>query len=429
MTPSAPESPPAAAPLDPLSLVAELASEFASSGDLEATLVTAVERIAGHVGAEGGALFLLEEDGAALVCRACTGPVRITGLRMEADRGIVGRCCQDDALQLVRDVRSDPRWESAVDEETGFTTRSILCAPLRVQEQRLGAIELVNKQSGDGLFSSSDARLLAALAASAALALHNARIAAELVERERLAREVELAAEIQRSMLPAPRPAPFPIVGANVPARGVSGDFYDWLDLRDRPGARIPFCVGDVSGKGTNAALLMAKTASLFRCIARDEPSPGAILARLNAELVETATRGMFVTMAVGCLECDGQGALDRVRLALAGHPPALLGAPGEKLTAVESGGPPLGIGPLARPFPETVHSFSTGALYLFTDGATDAAAPGGGRVGVEGVRQAIEGCAQLPLRERLAALVGRIGGAGTAQDDVTWLIAEGSPS
>ena len=414
--------------LDPLGLVAELSSSFASTGELEATLVAAVERIAEQVGAEGGALLLFEEEGRVLVCRACTGPVRITGLRLAADQGIVGRCCRDDSLELVRDVREDPNWEPAVDAETGFTTRSILCAPLRVHDQRLGAIELVNKQSGDGLFSEEDGQLLAALAASAALALHNARMARALVERERLAREVELAAEIQRSMLPDPRPAPFPIVGANVPARGVSGDFYDWLDLRGGERPRIPFCVGDVSGKGTNAALLMAKTASLFRCIAREEPSPGAILARLNSELVETATRGMFVTLAVGCLERGEGAAFDRVRLALAGHPPAFHGAEGKPLEAIESGGPPLGIGPVPAGFPEVTLSFPSGALYLFTDGATDVRDEAGEELGLAGIERAIHECASLPIRERLTELVQRTTHEGRAGDDVTWLIVSAEP-
>ena len=416
-------------PVDPLVLVAELSSSFASTGDVEATLQAAVERITGYVGAEGGALFLLEDDDTALVCRACTGPVRITGLRLGAAQGIVGRCCQTDSLQHVRDVREDPSWEPGVDAETGFTTRSILCAPLRVQDRRLGAIELVNKQSGDGLFSQADARLLAALASSAALALHNARIAAELVERERMARDLELAAEIQRSMLPAARPAPFPIVAANLPARGVSGDFYDWLDLRDGPESRIPFCVGDVSGKGINAALLMVKTASLFRCIAREETRPGVILDRLNAELLETATRGMFVTLAVGCLLPDESGVLQRVRIALAGHPPALLGQAGKPLAAFESGGPPLGIAPVSKAFPEATLSLDGGALYLFTDGVTDSRTAGGGMLGLEGLREVVEACAGLSLRERLEELLARATACGVAQDDVTWLIVESSTS
>jgi len=411
---------------DPLALIAELSGAFASSGDVEATVQRAVERIAEYVGAEGGALFLLEEGEGGrreLVCHAATGPVRIAGLRLAPNQGIVGRCCQTETLQHVRDVREDPSWEPAVDVETGFTTRSILCAPMIVQEERLGAIELVNKLSGDGLFASADARLLEALAASAALSLHNARITERLVERELLEREVRMAAEIQRSMLPIARPPPFPLAGVNVPARGVSGDFYDWLEL---PDGRIVFGVGDVSGKGIDAAILMAKTASLFRCIARDATDPGPLLGRLNEELLETATRGMFVTLAVGRLD----PVHGTVRLAAAGHPPALVRDVDGRWHEIESGAPPLGIEPFPDPGgpPEVELSLAGGSVYLFTDGATESQGPGEGMLGVEGLRRAIDERIDRPARARLDSLVACLRARGP-RDDLTLLVLDGSPA
>jgi len=411
-------TPDAASLAGPLALIAELTADFAATGDVEATLQAAVERIAGHVRAEGAALFMLSDDGAELVCRACTGPVQIVGLRLRADQGIVGRCVQSEALQRVRDVREDPAWEPAVDEDTGFTTRSILCAPLVVQDERLGAIELVNKLSGDGLFQAADERLLEALAASAALALRNARMAAELVERQRLESELEIAAEIQRSMLPPQRPVPFPVAAVNAPARGVSGDFYDFLEGRD---GCIHFCVADVSGKGMNAALLMAKTASLFRCIARTVPEPGRILAKLNDEVCETATRGMFVTMMVGRLD-PARGA---VCLSGAGHEPALLRSPDGTWRESPSERPPLGIVPGdGSDFPEQALSLDGGSLYLFTDGVTESLTPEGGMLGIRGLRDALDALAERPPAERLHAVVERIG--ERRHDDCTLLVVEG---
>ena len=410
----------------PLELIAELSRAFASSGDLEATIQRAVERITEYVGAQGGALFLIEEDEhggeGSLVCHASTGPVKITGLRLGPRQGIVGRCCETETLQHVRDVADDPSWEPAVDAETGFTTRSILCAPLIVQDERLGAIELVNKLSGDGLFAAEDARLLEALAASAALSLHNARITERLVEREALEREVRVAAEIQRSMLPMDRPVPFPLAATNVPARGVSGDFYDWLEL---PDGRIVFCVGDVSGKGIEAAILMAKTASLFRCIARDVAEPGPILGRLNAEILETVTRGMFVTMAAGLLD-PGPGT---VRLAAAGHPPALVRDADATWHEIPSGAPPLGIGPFRQPGgpPEVDLSLRGGSLYLFTDGVTESPGPREGMLGIDGLRRAIDERMGLPAHARLEALAASLR-AGPHRDDRTLLVVDGSP-
>ena len=175
------------------------------------------------------------------------------------------------------------------------------------------------------------------LASSAALAIANARMAESLVEHERVRRELELAAEIQRTLLPAPRPEPFPVCGVNIPARTVSGDFFDILPLE---GSRIAFCLGDVSGKGMNAALLMAKTASLYRCLAKTTESPGALLAALDREICETATRGMFVTMVAGIYD----PARGEVTLANAGHEPALLHGLDGAFDPLPAEAPPLGI-------------------------------------------------------------------------------------
>ncbi|MBT7954517.1 MAG: GAF domain-containing protein, partial [Rhodospirillaceae bacterium] len=243
-----------------LSLLAELGRDFATSLDIEVTLERAVERITSYVDAEGGALFLLQNENTQLRCEASTGATDITGIELASDHGIVGRCVQTNTGEIVRDVSKDKSFDGSVDDQTGFTTKSILCAPLSVNEEKIGAIELINKRGESGLFDDSDLQLLEVLSSSAALAIVNARMAADLVEQEKMRRELELAAEIQRNLLPIAPDPNSPIFGVNIPARTVSGDFFDFFELED---GRIAFCLGDVSGKGMNAALLMAKTASL----------------------------------------------------------------------------------------------------------------------------------------------------------------------
>ena len=280
-----------------LELLAGIGQDFAASLDISDTLGKALERIAGYLGAEAASLFLLEDDDRTLICQACYGPVNIRGLRIGAEQGIVGRSVHENICQMVRDVRLDPDFARQVDDDTGFRTRSILCAPMSVKDRKVGAIELINKRDGDGLFSDDDRHALQVLASSAAMALINARLTAALIEQEKVRRELELAAEIQRNLLPRRRGEDFPVCGVNVPARGVSGDFFDVFVLAD---GRIAFNVGDVSGKGMNAALLMAKTASLYHCLGKEVHDPGELLATINRELCETGTRGMFVTMVGG---------------------------------------------------------------------------------------------------------------------------------
>ena len=229
-------------------LLSEMSRDFAASMDIVDTLRKALARITSYLDAEAGSLFLLENDDAELVCVACDGPVDITGLRIPAEQGIVGSCIRDNICQMVRDVSKNPDFASQVDAKTGFTTRSILCSPMSVKEQRIGAIEVLNKNYGDGLFEENDRHVLQALSSSAALAILNARMAEELVEQEKLRRELELAAEIQRGLLPERQPSSFPVCGVNLPARGVSGDFYNFFPLEDGHIDGRDFVVGEDQG-------------------------------------------------------------------------------------------------------------------------------------------------------------------------------------
>jgi len=404
---------------DHLELLAVMGQDFASSLDIEASLRRAIEHITEYVDAEGGALFILDEKGETLRCHACVGPIEITGLTLRCEQGIVGRCVQKNLGEIVRDVAKDPSFYGKVDAETGFTTRSILCAPMSVKDERIGAIELINKRGGDGLFAESDLHLLQAMSASAALAILNARMAEELVEQERVARELELAAEIQRSLLPQPGTGDFPVAGVNHAARTVSGDFYDFFTLND---GRICFNLGDVSGKGMNAALLMAKTASVFRCLGKTLHQPGKLMGRLNAEICETVTRGMFVTMVGGVYD----PATGIVRLANAGHEPPLFRDANGHFTALPAEAPPLGIMPMiggAEEFNEVELRLDGGTLYIFTDGVTEGYLEDGRELEVGGLKELIGKHTDLDVSRRLAAVIARINREDAVlRDDLTLL-------
>jgi sigma-B regulation protein RsbU (phosphoserine phosphatase) len=406
---------------DYLAFIVSITQDFATSLDIRETLNTAVERIMAYVEAEAASIFL-EEDGK-LVCRACAGPIDITGLRLGVTQGIVGRTVRDNASFMVRDVRNDPDFAKSVDQSTGFVTRSILSAPLRVQDSCIGAVELINKRGGDGLFDERDGQLLTVLASSAGLAIHNARMAGALVEQERMRRELELAREIQRSLLPSEaEPGCSLVTGLNLPAREVSGDSFDYFSLAD---GRIAFNIADVAGKGMDAALLMAKTSSLLRCLGKTIASPGMLLARVNEEVCETATRGKFVTVVAGVYD-PGTGA---VALANAGHPPALLRDPDGSYREFAAGAPPLGIIP-GMLFPEQEMSLGGGSLYLFTDGVTEVTDDQGRMLGVEGVKTYIDRAAALPADLRLEGIARSIAESyGTPNDDLTLLVVESAAS
>lgn len=417
---SSPILPPGLA--DDLDLIAEMTADFARSRDIEESLRVGLQHIATRMEAEAASLFLMDAESGELVCRACWGPADVTGLRLPRGDGIVWRSVLSNRPQLVTNTAADPDFTQKVDNATGFTTRTVLCAPMSVRDERVGAIELFNKR-GHQAFDDDDRRILQALSASAALALINARQAAAMAEQEAFRRELALAADIQRAMLPPPRPEDFPIHGVNLPARGVSGDFFDVVEL---PGGRLAFAIADVSGKGMNAAMLMSKTASLFRCLAKRLDGPGELLAAIDAELAETGSAGMFVTMIAGILD----PAAGTVVLANAGHEPPLL-VRGGSAEMIDGGMPPLGIDPtlFLSGCPESRIDLDGGALYLFTDGLTEARDGDGAMLGAEGVLDLMRRHARLPASARLAAVLDEVAPDGQpARDDLTMLVVEANP-
>ncbi len=233
---------------------------------------------------------------------------------------------------------------------------------------------------------------------------------------EELNREIEMAREIQRSLLPPPMDGEALVVGVNVPARDLSGDFYDFFRL---PDGSILFNLGDVSGKGMNAALLMAKTSSLFRCLGKRTSDPGALLQQINDEICETSVRGMFVTIAAGLYNPG----TDTIRLANAGHPPALLFRDGKLAQSYGAQAPPLGVMPEVT-FPTCNISLDGGTLFIVSDGITEAHTEENQHLGVKGLVAMIAASEALPPRQRLEKIVERLRtNPEILHDDMTMLM------
>lgn len=243
-----------------------------------------------------------------------------------------------------------------------------------------------------------------------------------LQERDRLAtelnRELELAREIQQSLLPLGKNSGYPVCAINVPARQLSGDFYDYYQL---PDGRIYFNLGDVSGKGMNAALLMAKTSSLFRCLAKQIHSPGELLTLINSEICETSVRGMFVTMIAGLYDPVSGG----ISIVNAGNPPGLLFQSSGKVQLVEAQTPPLGV-VSGLSFEEINIQLDTGSLYLFSDGVTESRVANGVELGVKGLAKWIKELQLLSPEQRLSTIVDRLKRhQKQMRDDITLLVIE----
>lgn len=235
---------------------------------------------------------------------------------------------------------------------------------------------------------------------------------------ERLSRELEVAREIQMSLLPkVPPPTHGVEMGAVLySSEAVSGDFFDFLPMSD---GTLGISVGDVSGKGIPAALLMIMVRTLFRVTASDGESPAKVLARINRHLCRDIPPSMFVTMFF-CLLGPGR----QLVYGDAGHVKPILLRPGQRPQALEAEGTPLGALDDAE-FDERAIQLNEGDLLaLFTDGVVESIGPNGRMLGLEGLNALLEANRDRRPQEMVEAIAGEIKkNPGPLRDDLTLLV------
>ncbi|MBK8284980.1 MAG: SpoIIE family protein phosphatase [Ahniella sp.] len=401
---------------DPLALIAELSQSLALSLNLEATLKLAISRIVGALDVEAASVFMADEESGVLRCLAAFGPVDIVGLELPANQGIVGRTFQSRSCQMVDNTAEDPDFTGAIDKVTGFRTRSMISTPLLTAQGAIGVLQAVNKRDLQR-FDLEDRNLLRALASPLALAAANASLAASLVEQSRIKRELELARRMQRNLLPRRRRGDFPILALHRPAREISGDFYEYFELAD---GRIAFAMGDVAGKGLDAAFLMVRCASLLRWTGKEGQRPSEWLARVNRELCDGVQHGSFVCALAGIHDPrTGETCWANAGL------PSVLRMDADGVQRFRAEGPPLGILP-EMDFPEQHTCLAGASLYLFSDGVTDARRPDGSMLGMEGAEALLQAGHEIRRpQSRLRVIASRLRQLELG-DDTTLMLIEG---
>ena len=396
-----------------LRLLAELTENLSEADDPESLLEPALKRIRGCLDAQGAALLLWEDDNETLVCRNYDGDIAA------ADKKLLAQYLRDLAMPSLTGIDGGPGIARQFKDGWGVPVRTVACVPMTLGRRPLGALTVVNKH-GDRDFDGDDVDFLRIAANAVSYALLNARAGRSFDEMDATNQDIDVAATIQRSLLPEPDPKRSPVLGLNRPIKKVSGDFYDYLAL---PDGRFPFALGDVSGKGIYAALLMAKTASLFRCLAKTIHDPAELLRTMNREICETTVRGMFVTMVAGVYDSvSGQ-----IRFANAGHEPPLLRLPDRSYQSFQADAPPLGI--LQEIELETTEvGIDGGEFYIFSDGLTEFTYGEDEQLGVTGLIQMVEVSSATPLAERLETVLAELESVGwKARDDLTVLTIDGT--
>jgi len=319
----------------------------------------------------------------------------------------------------------DPRM-SAEEREWLLQLESQLLLPLAVKDKLLGFLSLGQKKSEEP-FSGSDIRLLSSVAAQTGLALENsqltAEIATEAAKRERMNREIEIAREVQERLFPQklPRIDGLDCAGGCRPALGVGGDYYDFLAL---PGGRLGVVIGDVSGKGIAAALLMASLqASVRGQSLRGETDLALLMSNVNSLIYEASTSSRYATLFYAELD----PATRRLDYVNAGHNPPLL-VRGDMSIHLEAGGTVVGLLP-RFPYQQGTISLQPGdVLVAFTDGISEAMNSADEEWGEEELLKAIRACQQLPAQEMIPVLLRNadafVNGA-PQHDDMTLVIVK----
>lgn len=356
-----------------------------------------------------------------------------SGYRLAPGEGIAGWVAREAKPVMLDDVYEDPRFCPDVDRRTGYRTRSMLCVPLVYRGRVIGVIQGINK-CGGGVFTDDDLELFSLLGAQAAVAIVNARLHRQALDKQRMDFDMEVAASVQQGFWPkAPPPLPgFDVAGVSLPCDATGGDYYDYI-MRGADDPHGPSClvvVGDVTGHGVQAALLMASARAYVRARMLLAGGPSAIANDVNRLLAaDLGMTGRFMTLFMLEL-CPSLG---RMRYVRAGHDPALLYDPaGDTFIELVGRGIPLGIDGDWRYEDHVVPDVPAGALLaLGTDGIWETRRPGGEMYGKDRLRRVLRRTAGETARtvaEAVLADLERFRQGEPTRDDITLVVVKATP-
>ncbi len=355
--------------------------------------------------------------------RALKSHLRLS--RVAVDEGILGHCLSMGEPIHVKDVKNHPSFRDAF---TGYTDDvSALLAPLRHANRDLGVL-VVARRHTDGNFTSNDFAVFRSAAEQSSFAIGNARIHREANEKRAIEGELKNAREVQRILLPQQDPLlmGFRISGTNLPARIISGDYYDYIDLGPQ---KLGIAIADVSGKGVPAGLLMAMCRSVLRSVAVGEISPSTVMAAVNRQLFPDIREDMFISMTYSILDAN----TGKLTLSRAGHEPALFfRRETGKVELLRSPGLALGIDSGAvfeRVTNDQEVELKSGDCVLFyTDGVKEAVDPHEEEFGMKRMCEAFRIAAPLgaeAILNRMQEELQQFTGEGPQMDDITLVAIE----
>lgn len=406
--------------VEELHLLNELALEIGASLDAETIMQRVVRRGIEVLEAEQGLITLLSTTGSDGRPGAMRTMIRI-GQEFHLNEHIHAWMLDQNRPLLLNDPRRNPafrhvQWNEAL--------RNLISVPLLVRGELRGLLTIYNKKDEED-FTSSDLRLLSIIASQSAQIIENARLFEEQKKLLRVQHEMQVALEIQVNLLPPKPPVieGYDVAGVSVAAQTVGGDHFDYIPMPDE---RWALCVGDVSGKGLPAALVMANLQATLRAQTQWSDSVKSCLEGANRLLYESTNRRTFVTLFYGVLEPYSH----RFQYANAGHNPPLRYHDG-RVEELPRGGFVLA-GMRSVRYTEQALTFAPGdVLLIYSDGVVEARNAAGDLFGEERLREVLyehrAASAQRLIDAVMAAVQAHADGTPQADDITMVAVRRGS--
>jgi sigma-B regulation protein RsbU (phosphoserine phosphatase) len=405
---------------DLLALISKVSVTLLAPATLDETLRQVVALVFEAVPAER-CLIMLRDAEKELKIRVAqlrnskeeTGEVRVS-------RSIIEEVVGQGRSVLTSDAQHDPRFMSSTMTIQGI--RSVLAVPLGVGERIFGMI-YADSPLAEAKFSQDHLTVLTTLASVAAIRVENARLMEEDLERERFERELNLAREIQQRFQPssAPNIDGYEMQGISFPCYEIGGDYYDFIE---RPDGRMVIALGDVSGKGTSAALLMSSLHAAMHAQIPAHKTLGDTISAVNRYLAETIPLNRFITLF--CAELDpATGSLSFLN---AGHNPPLIAHAGGSMEQLAAGGIPLGIVADAVYREGRTQLHPGDALVIYSDGVSETQNAAGEEYGpvrlYNTVARYLDSTA-AGIRDKIEADLTKFAQGTPAGDDITLVIVK----
>jgi sigma-B regulation protein RsbU (phosphoserine phosphatase) len=373
-----------------------------------------------NLNAARGTIYLIDHERNELWSKVVKGK-EIVEIRLPIGTGIAGYVAKTGKTINLEDAWKDKRFYAGFDVKSGFKTKTMLCMPMKNREGKIiGVFQVLNKNRG--VFDRDDEKFLDAFSDHAALAIENAMLHQAIVEKERVEKEVQIAGDIQRQLLPKVLPTlpNYQLEAVAIPTKNVGGDYYTVAQLDDQ---RWLLAIADVSGKGIPASLLVSTLHASLQAYLQTESDLAGLAQKLNLMVYRNTSPERYITFFAGVLNTS-DGSFTYVN---AGHNfPFCTRAGNGTLEALSVGGLPLGMFELAEYQAASVTLHPNEAIVLYTDGVTEAMDRGQNEYSEERLKEVILSKASATAQEIKQAIlddVHRFVGNEPQSDDLTLMV------